>query len=60
MSIDKALQDFINDPDTVDFVTRKSDYFLNYVKDNPNIVLTQTLYGNFIVGYISALIMIIS
>jgi len=54
MSIDKALQDFINDPDTVDFVTRKSDYFLNYVKDNPNIVLTQTLYGNFIVGYISA------
>ncbi len=52
MDISKELQEFIDAPDTLDFVARKSDYFMNYVKNNPNIILTQTLADRYVIGYV--------
>lgn len=52
MEISPEARKFIDAPDTVDFIARQSDYFMNFAKDNPNILLTQTLSGRYIIGYV--------
>jgi subtilisin family serine protease len=53
MSIDPALAQFINDPDTMDFIIRKNEYLLSFFQNNPDVVLTQTLGDIYLVGYVN-------
>lgn len=47
----ESLEDFIDDPETVDFLVRRSEYFEAFVQANPNVLLSQTLAGRYAVGY---------
>ena len=53
MSVDPALAQFIDNPETMDFMARQTEYLLAYFRNNPDIVLTQTLLGRYTVGYVS-------
>lgn len=53
MSIDPALAQFIDNPDTIDFILRQTEYLMSYFKNNPDVVLTQTLGDMYTVGYIN-------
>lgn len=53
MSINPALAEFIDSPDTVDFVIERSEMLMNYIKDNPYIILTQILQDRYVIGYIN-------
>ncbi|MHB1153722.1 MAG: S8 family peptidase [Eubacteriales bacterium] len=46
-----SIQDFIYSPDTVDFIIRENEYLPDYILQNPNVLLTQTLAGGFVIGY---------
>ncbi len=52
MEITPEQRAFIDAPDTIDFIVRQSSYFTEFLKDNPNVVLTQTLGGRYIIGYV--------
>lgn len=54
MNSENELYDFINDPNTVDFVVRQDEYFNEYIKDRPEIVITQLLSGRYVIGYITS------
>jgi len=45
-------EEFIDSPDTVDFVIQKSETLYNYIKENPYILLTRELTGGYVVAYI--------
>lgn len=51
MSLSPELIEFIDNPDTIDFITLRSEVLMGFLKDNPNILYTQTLLGRYIVGY---------
>lgn len=51
MNNDMTIQDFINSPDTVDFIIRQSDYLTDYIIKNPNVLLTQSLAGGYVIAY---------
>lgn len=51
MALTKEMMDFINSPDTVDFIARRSEYFLDYVSKNPEILIAQTIAGRYVLGY---------
>ena len=53
MSVDPALAQFIDNPETMDFIVRQTEYLLDYLQKNPNVLLTQTLTGGYTVGYIN-------
>ncbi len=53
MSVDPALAQFIDHPDTVDFIARRTEFLMSYFRNNPDIVLTQTLGGRYTVGYVN-------
>jgi hypothetical protein len=44
-------QEFINHPDTVDFVVNKNTFFDHYVSNHPEILMTQLFRGQYWVGY---------
>ncbi|MBN7774532.1 S8 family peptidase [Clostridium aminobutyricum] len=46
-----SLEEFIDDPDTVDFVVRRTEYFDAFAQSNPNVLMTQTLSGRYVIGY---------
>ena len=48
----KEIQDFINAPDTVDFVTRANDAFFQFVRDSGQVIVGQILSGRYVLGYI--------
>lgn len=52
MNGDTALEKFIDSPDTLDFIIPQNEVFMGYIKDNPYIVLTQTLLERYVIGYI--------
>jgi Subtilase family. len=52
MSEPILLDEFLSLPTTIDFVTRQSDHFENYLKKTPEIIATQGLSGGFVLGYI--------
>lgn len=52
MEYGPELMDFINSPDAVDFIARKSEYLLDAIKRDPQVFITQTLLDRFILGYV--------
>lgn len=52
MELSNEIKNFIQSPDTLDFIVRSSDYLDEFIKKNPNITITQTLSGRYIIGYI--------
>ena len=53
MILSPALVEFIDNPDTIDFLTRQNEYLMPFFKDNPDIVWTQVLMGGYEIGYIN-------
>lgn len=53
MQLSKETMEFINAPDTVDFVTRASDAFFNFVKSSSEVVVGQMISNRYVVGYIN-------
>ena len=51
MSLSPELIEFIDSPDTLDFISLQSEVLMGIFKDNPNILYTQTLLGRYVVGY---------
>lgn len=43
---------FIRDPGTVDFITRSSSAFYDFVRESGEVVVGQLLSGNYVLGYI--------
>lgn len=54
MSVDPALTEFIDSPNTMDFIARQTESLLSYFKNYSNAVLTQALGGRYVVGYIGS------
>lgn len=54
MNGNQSLQDFINSPDTVDFIVRGNEDLDTFLKENPNIIATQILAGRYVVCYSSS------
>ena len=52
MAFTQAELDFINSPDSVDFVTRQNSYFIEHARNDPGIVIAQTLTGGYLLCYI--------
>ena len=48
---EEQLQEFINSPDTVDFIVRGSEDLDVFLRENPNVIATQTLAGRYVVCY---------
>lgn len=51
MAIDPALAEFIDAPTTLDLVVRRTEYLTRFLQENPQIVVTQELGGQFVVLY---------
>ncbi len=51
--MDSALAQFIDDPDTMDFVVRQSEYLVEFFRNNPEVALTQMLMGRYVIGYVN-------
>ncbi len=51
---EEELREFINAPDTVDFIVRGNDVLDNFLRENPNVVATQILAGRYVVCYAKA------
>ena len=47
------LEEFIDHPDTMDFVARRSEFLMDFLQNNPDVVLTQTLVGRYVIGYVN-------
>ena len=53
MAFTQAELDFFNSPDSVDFVTRQNSFFIEYAKNDPGLVIAQTLSGGYLLCYIN-------
>jgi hypothetical protein len=51
MNINNSVAEFIDSPDTVDFVIRQGEFLNRFIKDHPEVVVTQTLSGRYVVLY---------
>ncbi len=49
--LDPELVEFIDDPETLDFITLRSEVLMGIFENNPDIVYTQTLLGRYVLGY---------
>lgn len=49
----EELIDFVNNPNTTDFIVQTNEYYLNELQNVPFVKLTQTLADSFILGYVS-------
>lgn len=54
MALTPEMRAFIDAPDTVDFITRSSDAFLDFVRTSGQVLLTQRLNHRYLLGYIKA------
>ena len=52
MKLPLEIQEFINAPDTVDFVTRATDAFFDFVRESGEVIIGQILSGRYVLGYI--------
>ncbi len=50
---EQELLNFVNDPNTTDFIIQTNEYYLNELQNVPFVRLTQTLSDSFILGYVS-------
>ncbi|HAN20988.1 MAG: hypothetical protein A2Y15_03245 [Clostridiales bacterium GWF2_36_10] len=53
MDGNQSLDDFIYDPDTIQFVIRQNEYFERFLSEIPEVKITQTLSGRYLIGYIN-------
>ena len=51
MEIDPALAQFIDAPTTLDLVVRRTEYLAAFLNENPQIVVSQALGGQFVILY---------
>ena len=51
MNENQTLEEFLDSPDTFDFLSRRTEYLMEDFRDNPKVVLTQTLMDRFVVAY---------
>jgi subtilisin family serine protease len=51
MNIEKSVAEFIDAPDTVDFVLRKGQFLTRFIRDHPDVLVTQTLSGRYVLLY---------
>ncbi|MHB1153680.1 MAG: S8 family peptidase [Eubacteriales bacterium] len=51
MNSGMTTNEFIDSPNTVDFIIRQSAYLTQYISNNPNILFTQTLQGGYVIAY---------
>lgn len=49
--IDSSLAEFIDDAGTVDFIARNTQYFMDFLAANPQIVPTQLIAGRYLIVY---------
>lgn len=54
MRLSPEALEFINAPDTVDFVTRATEAFFDFIRESKMILVTQPLGTQYILGYIKA------
>ncbi len=54
MRLSPEALELIHAPDTVDFVTRATDAFFDYVKNSTDVVVGQMLSGRYVLGYVKA------
>ena len=54
MRLSEETMAFIQAPDTVDFITRATYFFFDYVKNSNDVVIGQMLGGRYVLGYIKA------
>jgi len=47
-----SIGEFIDAPNTVDFIAQNSEYFIEYIKDKPYIYPTTVLTGGYLVSYV--------
>ena len=52
MAVSPELRAFIQSPDAVDFVTRASDAFFDYVRTSGEVVVAQVLSGRYVLCYV--------
>ena len=52
MAVSPELRAFVQSPDTVDFVTRASDAFFDYVRTSGEVVVAQVLSGRYVLCYV--------
>ena len=52
MRLSPEALEFIQAPDTVDFVARATENFFAYAKTSSDVVLGQTLAGRYVLGYV--------
>ena len=52
MRLSPEALEFIHAPDTVDFVTRATDAFFDYVQGSTDVLVGQKLSGQYVLGYI--------
>lgn len=53
MIANQTLQDFINSPDTVDIVLRRTELVDKFIAENPEVVATQTVGGRYLIAYVN-------
>lgn len=53
MSQNEKLKKLLSEPDTVDFIIRRSDYFEDFLKEETGIVVAQTIGGRYALCYAS-------
>lgn len=49
--MDADIFEFINNPNTVDFIVRNTEFYRKYIESRPEIKLTQEIGGRYIIGY---------
>lgn len=54
MRLTPETREFIQAPDTVDFITRATDTFFDYAHRSNDVVVGQTLSGCYVLGYVKA------
>ena len=50
-TLDPEMIEFIDNPETIDFISIQSEVLMGLLKDNPDILFTQTLLGRYVIGY---------
>ena len=53
MSADPILAKFIDDPETMSFIVRQTEYLMDYFRYSSAVVLTQALTGGYTVAYVN-------
>ncbi len=53
MSPEMSMQEFVNDPDTVDFMIREGAYLTRYAESHPYVRIGPSLMGNYAIAHVN-------